>query len=267
MQRRFLYRSSAVGLSGTFSRPFSEVVEVQAGTALPTAGGYGSARVEDFRYRDLISFCSATSTVSGSEGDDGVHNTLATVTIEGLDVMGVVTADRIVARLVSEHPGEQEALPVLPVGSHFENLRIAGVPVDPQPHRLLFEGATFSELEEASREAPSPFVDPQGSRFRSAGPLAGARRDAAAKGGAPIPSFEERLMLTSLFDVPNGRSAGKAAAAGCAISVAGFGTVFIGEYLISGYARRLTMLRLELGSPVKGAVVVGIVDCNGTLYP
>lgn len=267
MQRRFLYRSSAVGLSGTISRPFSEVIEVQAGTALPTTGGHGSSRVEGFRYRDLVSFCSATSTVSGSESPEGVHNTLATVTVEGLDIMGVVTADRVVARLVSEHPGEEEALPVLPIGSHFENLRIAGVLVEPRPHGLLMGCATFEHIDEACRKTPSPFVDPDGGRFSSGAAMGGKRRNAAGKGGAPTPEYDERLMLTSLFDVPGGRASNGTEAPGWGIAVPGFGTVYIGEYLISRQARRLTMLRLELGSPVKGSVVVSIVDGNGTLYP
>ena len=51
------------------------------------------------------------------------------------------------------------------------------------------------------------------------------------------------------------------------VTVPNFGRIFFGEILISDYSRRLTMLRLELGSPVGGFLAFDEVETNGTWYP
>jgi hypothetical protein len=272
MERRFIYHSGALAFGGQVSRPFNEVLEAQAASLLPPTGGHGRARVDNYNWRDLVSFRAAYSTVSGSASADGkVYNTLATVTVEGLNVMDVVTADKVVARLTSEHPRDSDELPILPVGSYFENLRIAGIPVDVRPHPALLRSATAADLQKACGGKPSPFVDPDGNAFSFESPL-GARKLAGGKGGAAAPSFDDRLMLTSLFEDPARavaglEGAGVSARPGCQIVVPDFGSVFLGEYLITRYSRRLTMIRLELGSPIEGTVVVSNLQGNGHTYP
>jgi hypothetical protein len=51
------------------------------------------------------------------------------------------------------------------------------------------------------------------------------------------------------------------------VTVPDFGRIFFGEILITAAARRLTMLRLELGSPHGGDVAFAEVDTNGTWSP
>ena len=61
--------------------------------------------MENFRHRELISVKSARTVVAGREArqhDPSVFSTLATTIVEGLDIMGVVTADRVVARLTTD---------------------------------------------------------------------------------------------------------------------------------------------------------------------
>ncbi len=48
------------------------------------------------------------------------------------------------------------------------------------------------------------------------------------------------------------------------IVVPEFGTIYLGEILINAGARRLTMMRLRLGSPTGGEAVFGEVDTNGS---
>ena len=76
----FLYHASALALSGHIARPMNHLIEVQAGTTLPTTGGHGSARVENFRFDTMVSFKAGYSLVSGSEkikGDKVIHTTLS----------------------------------------------------------------------------------------------------------------------------------------------------------------------------------------------
>jgi hypothetical protein len=264
----FAYRSSAAALGGHFSRPFSEPLPVQASVALPPVGGHGSVRVDGFNYRDLISFRSATSTVTGSEDvEKGIYNTLASVVIEGLDIMGVITAERVVSRLVSERPaGPDNELPLNPVGSTFDKLEVAGVRIEPAPIEELFRRHTFGDIEDCCRQ-PSTFVNYEGKPFHSSGPP-GKSADKANKGTAPIHSYEERHLVTSLFRPAKlASSSGLEVGPGGEIRVPGFGTIHIGEFHIGRYSRRLTMLRLEMGSPLQGSVSAGTGEGNGTWYP
>ena len=51
------------------------------------------------------------------------------------------------------------------------------------------------------------------------------------------------------------------------VIVPDFGTIYFGEILISSFSRRLTMLRVDLGSPVGGFVACGEVENNGIWSP
>src|SRR5581483_4186550 len=105
--KRFLFRAHAVALSAHIRSPHYDHLPPDVSLALPISGGTGSKRMEKIRFRDIISVESASVHVAGvsHRNGDGVaekHSTLATATIEGLDILGVVKADRIVARLASE---------------------------------------------------------------------------------------------------------------------------------------------------------------------
>src|SRR6266852_5081833 len=99
------FTANAVALGGRITRPFNELLEVQAATALPIGGGHGRAHVENFRFKQIASFRSAQAQVAGSESaDKDSYATLAAVTIEGLSVLDVVTARAIVSRISSNYP-------------------------------------------------------------------------------------------------------------------------------------------------------------------
>lgn len=137
MEKTFLYHALATGVSGKVTLPFHELIEVQGASALPFTGGHSSSRVHGFNYRDIFSFASASTLTTGSESSDS-YNTLATATVEGLNILNVLTADRVVTRIASKYvkgTGEQSATFV---GSGFENLRIVGnrVEIGIAPERL-----------------------------------------------------------------------------------------------------------------------------------
>ena len=99
MERTFLYHALATGVSGRITQPFQELLEVQAASALPSTGGYSASRVENFRYKELLSFRSAVTLTTGTFSErKRTYNTLGTVTVEGLNIHGAITADRVVAR-------------------------------------------------------------------------------------------------------------------------------------------------------------------------
>jgi hypothetical protein len=137
VDKTFLYHALASGMSGQITLPFQHVIEVQAASALPFTGGYSASRAEGFRFKDIISFSSASTITTGSETSEA-FNTLATATVEGLNILNVVTADRVVARLASKYSKETRKHSATFAGSYFENLRIAGnrVEIKIPPERL-----------------------------------------------------------------------------------------------------------------------------------
>lgn len=279
--RKFHYHASAHALSGELTRPVQHVIEVQAGTSLPSTGGVGSSHVENFRFDEVVSFKRGYSHVSGSvkkENDKTIHTTHATATVEGLNILDVVTADRIVARLSSsfEEPAPKAPRPtegnVLLLGSKFENLTIAGFPIDVElDHELLLELGTFATVRNSWK--------PKDSRLRK---MADDTRRALNFGDAALPDelAPEGALLCSIvkevhfkepgFDrrhddkgperylPPGVRRLGRHA-----YSIVDFGHVFFAEVLCQHGRKTLTMLRVELGSPNGGGFTVGEGSSNG----
>jgi len=250
--RTFHYHACAHAFSGNFTRPFSENIDVQAASALPIIGGHGSSRVENFRFREFVSFRKGYTHVSGAHQDDGSNNTLVTSTVEGLNLFDVVTADRIVARLYSKHlPDEPEGF-ITMVGSKFENLRIAGCETKIKLNVELFEQVpTFTkDKEEFAKNgefreiAEHPFQD-------------GQKLTKVEPSGVILCSCVKEMDTTC----PGVKAVGHC------FAVPGFGKIFLGEVVIRHGERTLTMVRLEIGSAVSGKGTSVQAMVNGRTYP
>jgi hypothetical protein len=228
---------------------------VQASSSLPTTGGHGSSRVQDFKFHEFVSFKAGYTHVSGGyQESDGTNNTLVTSVLEGLNMLDILTADRIVCRLYSKHyPNEAEGR-VTMHGSKFENLAICGRPVNINLDFGLFEDIrTYEEAQGAYRANP---------RFRNvvSDPM-GSGQNVPQPGACGA-------FLCSL--VEGGRidcNARGVTVAGHSIHVPGFGKAFFAETFISHGTRTLTMLRFELGSTTGGSGSGGGGSTNGKHYP
>lgn len=146
-----MYQASAYSVSAEFERPKKHSMAPQASVVLAGHGGHGSNRASAYNADGLISFKNAYSEVGGSFDDcHGLHTTHAWSVVEGLNVADMLTADRVVARMaVYQSPtfGSEATYDI--TGSYFENLRIAGHPVDVKLATHVFHDATYSELANA----------------------------------------------------------------------------------------------------------------------
>jgi hypothetical protein len=129
--RAHRYHAEATALVGHLQRPLSQEIKPQAYVKLPENGGYLSQRATDYRLECVLSFRSAYTQVAGNPDVKPGHGltTLSTSVVEGLNVLDVVTADRVVAQISTEHPLDGYVPHVTFLGTRFENLRIAGHPV------------------------------------------------------------------------------------------------------------------------------------------
>ncbi|HEY1895331.1 MAG TPA: hypothetical protein VGG62_03620 [Terracidiphilus sp.] len=130
--RYHTYHAEAGVLHARLQLPLVQEIKPQAFTKLPERGGYLSQHAHDYRLEGVVSFRSAYTQVAGNHDVKPGHgfSTVATSVIEDLNVLDVVTADRVVAQISTEHPLAGYVPHISFLGTRFENLRIAGHKVD-----------------------------------------------------------------------------------------------------------------------------------------
>jgi hypothetical protein len=274
--RTFLYHAHGLALGGTITQPFKAEIESHAATSLPIVGGFASAKMESYRLRDLVSYRSAHTYVSGIQTDDGTH-TVASCTIEGLNILDVITADAIVGRLSSKHAdsGQPE---IITLGSAFVNLKIAGQPVQVDLDNDLFTAhPTYEKLvghfdpqgKQAKAKAKSP------AKFRYAWGQTNEQPSPQLDKGMLIPTGADSHLANGILHtslVKQVRPVGSNTSAeelpyAYAIQIPHVGRVYLGELFVSADSKRLTMLRVELGSPVVAMLAAAAPTTNGSWYP
>jgi hypothetical protein len=273
------YHADANVFSAHLVQPIERKVKKQGLVDLPQVGGYEYQRVGPFQIEGLISYRSGYTQVAGTPSlKHGGFSTLSTSVIEGLNVIDVLTADRVVAQIFTDHPEEGQVPSVSFLGTRFENLQVAGHKIDlkhdleilgPKPEK---DRSYFEEKDVLNR------VERQYSKMK--GLPAWAKDDydwrgaEAALRGKIQPGMSE--MKCSLFDQVSGAPG---VSFGHVIDLPFFGKIFLGELTVNRvlgkgkssngyreddtYSFHLTMIRLKLGCSVTGDVSTNTADTNG----
>lgn len=273
MPSRFRYKGSAYGVAGVLTTPFQEIIPTQAASNLADFGGYGFAHSEDFTHRNIIRFDRAHTEVTGSRthlhGPTPTHSTLVKASVEGLDIMGMITADRVVANLVSTYVYGQDAEPAVNlIGSRFENLRIGGIPVKVCLNLdVLDKYRQHKDLKQAYKTEPTVrdlFGDDDlKTRHAKAPPEVKSFLDAPpAEHEQEMPHFEGVSVLSIVRKLEPECHAFECF--GHVIHIQGFGTIRLGEVRICRKTRHLSMIQVRFGCPVEGDGSVGVVDDGGS---
>jgi hypothetical protein len=126
------YHAEATALEGELKLPLAQTIERQAYAKVHEDGGYLSQHSKPFRVEGIVSYAAAHTQVSGHEEEKHGNPfvTLSTSVVEDLNILNVVTADRVIAQVSTEHPRAGYIPSVTFVGTQFVNLRIAGHPVE-----------------------------------------------------------------------------------------------------------------------------------------
>jgi hypothetical protein len=277
--RRFLYHAHGSAIGGSITQPFKADIASSSATSLPVIGGFACAKDGPYQLKDVISYKSAHTYVSGIQTGDGAYNSVVTCVIEGLNILHMITADSIIGRVSSNHKdGEQPE--IIPLGSSFENLKIAGQPVQVDlNHDLFTQNPTHSALV-SHHESGS-----KGNKGTTKSTIAPKARyhwglnsekvpPALAKGMLMEPgagwSKSNGVLHTSLVKqvrpVGTGNSAEELPYA-YAIYIPHVGNLYLAELFSSGDTKRLTMLRVDLGSPFAGTVAAASPVSNGNWFP
>jgi hypothetical protein len=239
----FHFHAHAQALGGDFRHPLWSIVPAQASASLPTVGGHATAESRDFHFQDFIHFKLAHTHISGKQHRNDTFVTHASTVITGLNVLGRITADRIVSRLTSVHTPADPEGHIIADDSRFEGLKIDGFDVKVTlRHNLLINAKTYADLAQALVSAP------KSGRIHSID----SKRQVATC--SLVDSIETKLPAV----VDPQRHL---------IELKGFGRIFLAEIFNEPGTKTLTMLHLELGSPHVASLAIAESVTNGQEPP
>ncbi len=243
MPKTFLYHAQASILGGFITRPENRVVDTVGGVTLPFTGGHHRAEVGPFNYDlPIITITSAVAEVSGSQDGSGVYNTTITTSINGLVIKDEVShetifsADAMGMTITTHHPGAVCEATVRITGN-FTNLVINGAAANIVLDSWLNDAQTYADFDK--KYGNNPHV----SHSNRPGKM--------------------RCSLIKQLTHPNANPASDQQS----LYVPNFGTIYLGEVYLADSRRQVSLMRLELGSPVAGSLTLGGGDGNGTPYP
>lgn len=232
----FAFHAQALGLAASLTKPSSENIPSLAATSLSMTGGESYSTVKDYNWKGLISFDEASAYTTGSVDHIGsgraeriVYNTLSTVTVRNLNFANMVRADLLVARVTSKHVAGAAEPEITFTGSTIRNLVVGGRPLN-----LVFDETPF-------REHPT---------------FAGFRGEQLKRRGVSKEHPNKDVAFSSLVSKIDDHQ-------GYKYSVPEFGTIYVAQVLMKPSYRRISMLRFELGCPIKGAGEVAAGESNG----
>jgi hypothetical protein len=266
----YFYNAQASAIGGFIVRPVMQNINAPAVSVLTSSGGYQTSVMEDYKLESILYIRKAVTQVSGSKGNNA-YNSFASVEIEGLNIENEVTADRIVAKLSNTIPvdGKEPAFSV--GGCLFVNLRIGGVLVEPElaidlHTRLPTHTALQSAWDNASSEEHSALRSAARQWYLTQEEIDLQEKEPEKY---PIHSAEQtrndRVRVSLLKGIQG--NIFRSGRQGMTIYVPNFGKIHLCEMFVGKYSRTLTMLRMQLGSPVEGDQSVAYLDLNGLEHP
>jgi hypothetical protein len=296
------FHADVHALRGDFRAPIRQRIEPHIPITLnDRRGGHLTRYIEDVNIEGLIFVKRAFTRVSGSISEKhGAWVTLAATVLEDVNFLEVLTADRVVAQVSTEHAFEDGHVPrVSFLGTKFENLKINGIPVGieydfnvcgPRPtgDRSYLSNEDFANgaRKKMSKIANSEFLFGR-ARTNYAVLDRTMSQPLEERAGSNVTcSVVRRIIIDELKEQLPGVDT-----VGHLLVIPDFGVVALGEVIVglenptptvprgpmceSGNGNpprlsnyfELTMLNMELGCVGAGSVQVGKTKTNGNTIP
>jgi len=269
--RRFVFRGNAAAFGGRIVRPKDITLEAGGASVLTVAGGRSAWSARDLSFGDTVRIKSAMTFAEGVFDDTKklvelthhkvAEETLTTTTVVKAGVKGLVVGSKpqlkvksVQASMTSKSPtASYEPTIRLDSETSFDGVSIDGHEVEVEiAHDVFRRFDTRAKLLSAVDDPK--FVKQHGHHFYLGQP---ERRRLIREGGYIIGTIVRRISWKGA-PMPGARIDDNS------IVVPEFGTIHFGEILITASERRLSMLRLQLGSPEGGSEVYVDVGSNGT---
>jgi hypothetical protein len=244
-----MFAGHAIGAAARFHRlddldNLDHVVPTLAGSVLPATGGRSEAHVDPYHFdvdaprkRCLLRVQSIDTWAEGRDRN-GAHETELSIDINGLEVVEKLHIDFIRLHLHSRRTAATDAA-VSTQGNRIEGMRLgnveARVTIDDEP---LAHTGTSDQL-----------VSYWQGR------------------GVNLPQHGEHhrcSIVTNIELIGSEQDKQPMSVHGHTITWKGFGRIILGEIHVKGHERRLTMVRLAMGSDAGGSGSAGDGQSNGT---
>jgi hypothetical protein len=313
LKRYHVFHAGAHILSGDLEHPVKQPIEHYGNVVLDKTRREGlfTESVGETSVEGLISFKAGHTRVSGSQlknkkdifgNDHSGWVTQSTSVLEGFNVGDVITADRVVAQVSTEHPltypGHVPRVTFL--GTRFENLRVAGYPVQlelnlgfcgnrPEGDRPYLEDIRFLDHVKDqlngiadTKDLPEALEKQYHAKIAYINDLK-ERANGGANGGRNGNSKLQCSLVKSIAPIPGAKVFGNM------IFIPDFGTVSLAEVEVgieaadAGFSDTsrdgsssepsgssyftLHMLNMRLGCPLVGTTTAATTTINGSTRP
>ena len=126
------YHAETTILAGRLVTPVEHEIKPQAYAKLAETGGYIPQRSHGYRIDSFLTLYTGYTQTAGHAATLPCTGsvTLATAVAEDLNILDVITADRVVAQTMTVHPKGHNTPITTFLGTRYENLRIAGWLID-----------------------------------------------------------------------------------------------------------------------------------------
>jgi hypothetical protein len=263
---RYMFAGHAIGAAARFHRlddtAVNEVVPAQGAVVLAPTGGRSESKSGTFRHdvshprqRCLLAVDRVHTWVEGRD-PNGRFETEVNVEVDGLHVLEKLHIDSIRAQHVAVRNGMEAVAEVSSKGSSVEGLRMGNVTAritfDHEP--LTYTGSQ-AQLAEFYRTRDAQYRQRHGGRFHT------------TQDGKELADDHghHRFSLVSgiELDGPESEKQSISLINGYTIYWKGFGRIILGEVHVKAQDRRVTLVRLAMGSDGGGTGTGGGTSTNG----
>ena len=243
-----MFAGHAIGAAARFHRlddthDLNHVVPTLGSAVVPVSGGRSNGHSDPFQFhvdaprRRCLLQVDRVETLAEGRDRNGTIETEVLAEVHGLRVVEKLHCDLVRMHMVATRTNGGGPV-VSTSGNRIEGLRLADIQVvvtlDEEPLAYAGTEEQFTAWHERARKKVEPF----GAYWRST-----IVRDIQLVGDGP-----ERANMT---------------VEGHSIRWKGFGRIILGEVHVKGHERRLTLMRLEMGSDAGGSGSAGDGQTNG----
>ena len=279
--QRFVFHGNAVAAEVFLTRIGETeqylVQPVDGQSSLPVIGGYSESTVETPILREeplarVFAYRQAHTMADGRLDQNGaaitkVHASVVDVRVTNQPSPGetdtgspiVFTADALSLSMLSTYPANayEPTIEFVDGTPLFQGLSLAGLPIELELDVELMQCARWDDLDKNFR-TNSSFFDKIRDWFAQLDPkraLAFGEKLPFERGTYALCSFVRSIRWGDRI-IP-----------GHVLAQPGFGAIYFGEILLNDQERRVTMVRMRLGSNNSGQAVFAETEPNGTPWP
>jgi hypothetical protein len=265
-EQRYLYSGHTVGASAQFHRlddveNLNHRVPALGASVLPVTGGLSTAHAADYsyvvdepRHRTLLSVHRVDSSAEGREHRDRFE-TEVRAEVESIHVVEKLHVEFVKLHMLSTLKKGQTVPTVSTTGNEIEGMRLGRVKV-----KLVLDEEPFHSS--GSKDQLAAFYKNKNADYRREHSWRFGTRPDTDELASPHGIHTYSLVREIKLEGPEEEKQ-SIAVEGYTIRWKGFGRVILGEVVVKGHSRQVTLVRLAMGSNAGGNGSVGCGQSNG----